>query len=198
MPSNQRVEDSTRHGYCMPRLFAVCTPGLESFLAGELDQLGLPAIRPSSRPEYFSCTEDSADEVGGVEIQGSLTDLYRANLHLRTASRVLRQVGGFYADSFSDLRRRARRLSWEDHLHPGQAISLRVACHKSRLYHSGAVAEGVLEAIGGRLGQVPRVEKNETGEDIGLPPLIVIRLVENHCTISIDSSGALLHLTYAT
>ena len=177
----------------MPRLFAVCTPGLEPFLAGELDQLGLPTIRPSSQFENFSLSKEWADEIGGVEFRGSLPDLYRANLHLRTANRILLQLGAFYADTFSDLGRRAKRLPWENHLHPGGAVSLRVTCHKSRLFHSAAVAERIMDAIGDRLGKLPPVENFEAEGDTQLPRLIIVRMVENRCMIHIDSSGSLLH-----
>ena len=177
----------------MPRLFAVCTPGLERFLAGELDQLGLPTIHPSSPSEDISLLREPADEMGGVEFRGSLPDLYRANLHLRTASRLLLQLGAFYADTFSDLRRRARRLPWEDHLRPERAVSLRVTCHKSRLFHSGAVTERIMDAMADRLGQAPPVQNFEPDADTRLPQLIIVRLVENRCTIHIDSSGSLLY-----
>lgn len=88
----------------MDRLFAVCIPGLEPFLAGELDQLGLPTIHSSSRSEDSSLAKESADEIGGVEFRSSLPDLYRANLRLRTASRMFLRLDAFYADSFSNLR----------------------------------------------------------------------------------------------
>ncbi len=177
----------------MPILFAVCTPGLERFLAGELDQLGLRTLHPAFRSEDFSPSKESADESGGLEFRGSLSDLYRTNLHLRTASRVLLQLGAFYADTFSDLRRRAKRLPWESHLHPGQAISLRVTSHKSRLFHSAVVEERVMDAMEERLGRRPPIRNFEADEDIHLPQLIIVRLIENRCTIHVDSSGPLLH-----
>jgi putative N6-adenine-specific DNA methylase len=177
----------------MARLFAVCTPGLEPFLAGELNRLGLPTGHPSSQPEDFSLLKGPEDEVGGVEFRGSLPELYRANLHLRTASRVLMQLGRFYADTFSDLRRRAKRLPWENHLRPGRAVSLRIACHRSRLFHSGAVAERIREAMADRLGSLPPVQNFEADEGEILPQLIIVRLVENRCAIHVDSSGALLY-----
>jgi putative N6-adenine-specific DNA methylase len=126
-----------------------------------------------------------------VEFRGSFADLYRANLHLRTASRVWLQLGSFFADTFSDLGRRAKRFVWEDYLKPGLPVSLRVSCHRSKLFHSGAVAERVGESIGARLGRVPPAGKLK--EDADGPQLIMVRLVENRCTISMDSSGALLH-----
>jgi putative N6-adenine-specific DNA methylase len=92
-----------------------------------------------------------------------------------------------------DLRRRARRLPWENHLHPGRAVSLRVTCHKSRLFHSGAVTERIMDAMADRLGQAPPVQNFEPDGSNRLPQLIIVRLVENRCTISIDSSGPLLY-----
>ena len=177
----------------MANLFAVCTPGLEPFMAQELSQLGLRPSRSLSGFEHFPTSNDLIDEVGGIEFRGALSDIYRANLHLRTASRVLVQIGMFYADTFSDLGRRGKRLSWENYLPPGRSVSLRVTCQKSRLYHSGGVAERVLEAIAGRLGQTPPVLESN-GDEEGIPPqLVIVRLRDNRCAISIDSSGALLY-----
>ena len=133
------------------------------------------------------------EEIGGVEFRGSLADLYLANLRLRTASRILLHLGSFYADTFSDLGRRAKRLSWEAHLNPGRPAALRVTCHKSRLFHSAAVSERVLESIGARLGQAPPTKKIDGEEKAHPPQLILVRLVENRCIISLDSSGTLLH-----
>ncbi len=71
-------------------------------------------------------------------------------------------------------------------------MALRVTCHKSRLFHSAAVTERVMESIGSRLGRIPPTKKFG-GEEEGNPPqLIFVRLVENRCTLSLDSSGALL------
>jgi putative N6-adenine-specific DNA methylase len=177
----------------MANFFAVCAPGLESFTAKELKELGLLLIRSSSPARTFSPGKDEADEIGGVEFRGSLADLYLANLHLRTASRILLHLGSFYADTFSGLGRRAKRLSWEAYLKPGRPVALRVACHKSRLFHSGAVTERVMESIGSRLGQLPPIKKWKGEEESNPPQLVIVRLVENRCTFSLDSSGVLLH-----
>jgi len=177
----------------MEKLFAVCTPGLEPFAAHELYQLGLMGDYSSSRPETFPTESGSPYESGGIEFQGSLRDAYRANLYLRTASRVLVRLGQFYAAEFPELRRKAGRLLWENYLAPERSIALRVTCQKSRLYHETAVAERVAGAIGDRLGKPSPVQKYQEDSGTDLPQLIVVRLVDNLCTISIDSSGALLH-----
>jgi putative N6-adenine-specific DNA methylase len=187
-------------------LFAVAAPGLEVFTAQEISRLGFiphPGFAPPPpSPDELRRERGVGGEVGGVEFAASLSGLYRANLHLRTASRVLVRLGQFYAAAFSELRQKASRLSWEHFLAPGQPVALRVTCRKSRLYHSDAVAERVAGAIEDRLGQ-PSPYKSKRGDDEnvethrqGVSPqaaLIVVRLVRDQCTISLDSSGAPLH-----
>jgi putative N6-adenine-specific DNA methylase len=168
------------------KLFAICLPGLDPFMLQELERLGLSS--------YLS------EETGGIDFEGSLFDVYRCNLHLRTASRVLIRLGSFYAAGFPELRRKAGKLPWEDYLNIEQPIALRVACHTSRLYHQQAVAERMIGAISDRLKQPVRVAKynEETEPDVSThrlnpPQLIFVRLLQDRCTISIDSSGDLLH-----
>lgn len=169
--------------------FAACAPGLEPLMIQELQKIGL-----KSAPSGSSITfHGERHETGGVEFEGSLKDLYRANLCLRTASRILIRLGFFEAIRFPELRRKAAVLPWEHYLSPGMAISLRVACHASRLYHQRAVAERVAGAIGDRMGEPPRLSKLDEESDVPLPQLVFVRILKNHCTISLDSSGALLH-----
>lgn len=128
------------------------------------------------------------EEKGGVEFSGDEKDIYLCNLYLRTASRVVVRLGEFYAAAFSELRKKAGRLEWERYLLPGQEADIRVTCHKSRLYHSDAVAERVRGAIEDRLHQPIQSDDKKSGK-----LLILVRLVSDLCTISIDSSGELLH-----
>ena len=176
------------------QMFAVSAPGLEPYTALELRQLDL--LPDESGKELISTwqapgTED--DLSGGVAFEGNLRSVYLANLWLRSANRVLLRLGDFQAAAFSELRKKASRLPWEHYLTPGRAVSLRVTCHKSRLYHSDAVAERVAGAIGDRLGKPVRVVKFDEQAEQPKSQLILVRLVHDRCTISIDSSGALLH-----
>jgi len=169
-------------------LFAVTAPGLESVAAAELQALGMMRLRVTH---------------GGVEFEGTWEDLGRANLELRSVGRVLLRVGSFRAAGFDELRRRASRLPWERFLAPGDALSLRVACHKSRLYHSGGVAERVVQAAQLRLGFAPAhapapgddAEPAEVRVSEPLPraQLVLVRLDHDQCTVSVDTSGEMLH-----
>lgn len=162
--------------------FAVTAPGLEALTAQELRHL-----------EMLPDTATLPAEPGGVAFQGDLDALYRANLHLRTASRVLLRIGDFHALAFSELRKKASRLEWQRYLLPGQPVAIRATCHKSKLYHADAVAERVAGAIADRLGQP--VVRHKPGDEEAASPvqLVVVRLSHDHCTVSVDSSGELLH-----
>ena len=174
------------------KLFAVTAPGLKPFAIRELADLGcFPLTSDSNRPALSGPPGES--EAGGVEFEGSLIELYRANLHMRTASRVLLRLDEFYAAAFAELRKKAARLPWEKYIMPGAPVTLRVTCHKSRLYHSGGVAERVAGAIADRLGYPILVQPFDENTETNPPQLVVVRLVRDLCTISLDSSGAALH-----
>jgi putative N6-adenine-specific DNA methylase len=166
-------------------LFAVTAPGIEAIAAAELRALGV--AKPDPTP-------------GGVAFEGTPEDLYRANLELRTAGRVLVRIAGFRAAGFDPLRKRAARLPWERWLAPGDALALRVTCRKSRLYHSGAVAQRVAEAIAERLGFEPAraAAASDDADEAAAPAgarvqLVLVRIERDLCTLSVDASGEPLH-----
>jgi putative N6-adenine-specific DNA methylase len=169
------------------RIYISCAPGLEPGLIRECQALGIE--RDKSKPKSDPAIDlTSGEDKGGIEFDGSDAQIYQCNLHLRTASRVVVRLGEFYAAAFSELRKKASRLEWELYLHPGQPVDVKVTCHKSRLYHSDAVAERVKGAIEDRLHQVPQeADKNKPAQ------IVQVRLVNDLCTISIDSSGELLY-----
>jgi putative N6-adenine-specific DNA methylase len=170
----------------MFKLFAVTLPGLEPFTRHELVQLGIQA------PEKLELTGEPIEESGGVAFDASFTDVFKANLYLRTANRVLVRLGEFHASAFSELRKKASRLTWESYLQPGQDVSIRVTCHKSRLHHTAGIGERVAGAIADRLGKESRVVKLDETPELA-SQLIMVRMINDNCIISLDSSGALLH-----
>ena len=171
-------------------------PGLELFTAQELRSLELLAVIATETDRSEASSGGTAEGIttGGVAFKGDLAALYRANLHLRTASRILVRLGAFfYATTFPELQKRASRLPWERFLIPGQPIALRVTCHRSRLYHSDAVMQTVLAALEERLGKPSVLVKTDEEVDGHPPQLVIVRLSEDKCTVSVDSSGELLH-----
>lgn len=160
-------------------LLVVCTPGLEKITAAELESLGAVGL---------------VGIEGGVELRGTLEDVQRTNLRLRTASRVLVRLGRFPARDAGQLERGCARLAWQSWLAPGRAMSVRVSCHRSRLNGERTVRERVLRAAAACLGWRPALVSLADAERSDDPPqLVVVRVVDDTCAISLDSSGALLH-----
>lgn len=187
-------------------LFAVTAPGLESITAGEL------ATREEGSGKAEAGWVRGKQEPGGVSFAGNLETLYRANLWLRTASRVLVRLGQFHASTFYELERRAKKLDWAAFLPATGSVDVRVTCRKSRLYHSDAVAERILGAIarvapsglkivsagnaggGSEDGEAEESGKHVTeGDATESSQRFVVRIVDDQCEISADTSGELLH-----
>lgn len=93
-------------------------------------------------------------------------------------------------------------------LGPNATYRLRVTAKKSRLYHSDAIAQRVAEAIERAVPGAQRVDGLARDEDemldgephaLGVAmdaanaQLVVVRFDHDRCTVSADSSGALLH-----
>ena len=75
------------------QIYITCPPGLEPVLKEELAKLRLTPI--STRNASQESAPDG-EERGGVEIEGTLDDIYRCNLYLRSASRVVVRLGSFW------------------------------------------------------------------------------------------------------
>ncbi len=121
---------------------------------------------------------------GGVKFQGAWPDVWRANLELRGAGRVLARVGEFRALHLAQLDKRARRLAWAAVLRPDQPFRVEATCRASRIYHSGAAAQRVERAIRETLG---------APVDPGAAVCVRVRFDDDLCTIAVDTSGELLH-----
>ncbi|MBP0493641.1 THUMP domain-containing class I SAM-dependent RNA methyltransferase [Pararoseomonas indoligenes] len=149
-------------------IFLSAPPGLEDLLAEEVGGKGFK--RPKAVP-------------GGVVTRGGWPEVWRANLWIRGAGRVLARVDGFRAVHLAQLDTLARRVRWGDVLRRDVPFRVEASCAGSKIYHSGATAERFERAIRETLGAVP-------GED-GV--LVMVRIENDFCTVSVDTSGEPLH-----
>lgn len=158
------------------RWFAVAGPGLEEVVGAELR-----AIRG---------VEEVVAEEGGAGFEAPLALGPTINRSLRVASRVLLRLGDFPARGFDDMKARGAALPWGMVLRPSQDVRFEVSANKSRLYHTGAIADALAAAIGKALGGPVTPAKGVVGEGI---QRVFARGVRDRWTISVDSSGELLH-----
>ena len=185
-------------------IFLAAPPGLEPALLAEARAKGFAA--PRAVP-------------GGVETSGPWSEVWRANLVLRGASRVLVRVASFRALHLAQLDKRARKLDWAAILRPDQPVRVEAACRKSRIYHAGAAAQRIARAIEEELGAPAAFvgghggeaairnaageaavrnaagdSSGETAEPEGPAPLRVMARIDNDLvTLSLDASGEPLH-----
>ncbi|MCV2894019.1 THUMP domain-containing class I SAM-dependent RNA methyltransferase [Lentibacter sp. XHP0401] len=151
-------------------IFLICPPGLEKALAAEAAGHGFAPARAVA---------------GGVEVTGDWPEVWRANLMLRGAVRVLVRIGSFRAFHLAQLDKRARKFPWSDILRPDVPIRVEVTTNKrSKIYHAGAAAQRIETAIKETLGAPVSPEAALT---------LKARFDDNLVTFSLDSSGESLH-----
>lgn len=153
--------------------FATTAKGVEEVLAAEVARLGAAEV---------------AVESGGVRFAGTLETAYRANLWLRTASRVLMPLAEFPCASPDELYRGVRALPWQRYLNPALTLAVDCSLRDSALTHSGFVAlktkDAIVDAMRDEFGSRPSVDTKD-------PDLRVnVRLYKNRCSVSLDTSGS--------
>ena len=155
---------------------APCHFGLESVLKRELQDLGL---------------EISLVEDGRVTFQGDMQALCRANIFLRTAERVLLQVGRFQAESFDELFEKIKALPWEDYIPAnGKFWVTKATSVKSRLFSPSDIQSVMKKAMVERLKGIYRVG---WFEENGASFPVRVFLMKDEVTVGLDTTGESLH-----
>ena len=158
--------------------FAAASPGLETLCYQELAALGLSI-------------ENASIVEGGVEFAGRLLDCYQANLHLRTANRILLRIDGFKVTGFGPLEKKMAQIPWELYLPPTGLPDIHITAKHCRLFHTEAIGQRVLAGISKHL---PDNNDSRVKSDLQTANTTVfIRGLDDRFTISIDSSGEHLH-----
>ncbi|NNF82027.1 MAG: class I SAM-dependent RNA methyltransferase [Flavobacteriaceae bacterium] len=150
--------------------------GFEEILAEELLRLGAQDVKKGVRH---------------VSFYGDKGFMYKANLSLRTAIKVLKPIKSFKVFNEDDLYRKIKNIRWEDYLSESGSLAVDATVHSTQFTHSKYVALKVKDAIVDRFR-----EQTGTRPDVDLrfPDLkINIHIDRQFCTVSIDSSGESLH-----
>jgi len=174
-PENPLSKRIKRHVIGRSRTyFAATAPGFETICCEELKAIGLPV-------------ENAAAVPGGVEFKGRLIDCYRANLHLRTANRILLRIHNFKASSFSQLESKTAKIPWELYLPSESSPQIHTTTKHCRLYHSDAISERLLKSISKHM--INDADNGGQKKRGFSEPEIFVRGVDDQFTISVDSSG---------
>lgn len=157
-----------------------------------------PAFREIARREMEEEGFRGLEEVdAGIEFEGPLEEGWRANLVLRTISRVYCRVDSFRAGAREELYRKARGIPWELWIPPGVPLRVDASAHASRIHHEGILRKTLLEAICDRFKEVgcpvpmeSRIQESVEPENWKDPAQRILVHSEGHrCTISLDMSG---------
>ena len=155
------------------KIIAKTSFGLEDVLIEELSNLGVKDIEKGNRVVTFD---------------GDKTILYKANLWLRTANRLLVPIRQFNIKSDEDLYQKVKNIIWEDIFSVGQTFAIDSTVFSPLFNHTKYAAFKTKDAIADRFrdkfDKRPNVDTDF--------PHIRINLhidAENNCTISLDSSG---------
>ena len=162
-------------------LIATCGLGLEEILAKELRDLGALSVE---------------QQRGAVTFRGSWQDCWRANWRLRTANRVLVELGQWPAEGGEQLARGARALfrrKGRDRpdlgalLRPDRTFSIRATVGQSRIrdlrWAALKVKDGLVDAQRERFGRRSSIDRQDPDLNLRL------RLHRDQATLTLDTSG---------
>ena len=150
--------------------------GLEDVLARELLQLGAQDIKTLRR---------------AVKFKGDLGFMYKANLSLRTAVRIIKPIKSFKVRSEDQLYSELRAIDWETYMTIDDKFAVDSFVNSPYFNHSLYVAlkckDAIVDQFRDKYGLRPDV-------DLDHPNLrINVHITNDTCTLSIDSSGKSLH-----
>jgi putative N6-adenine-specific DNA methylase len=150
--------------------------GLEPVLAEEIAQLGGHNIQIIRR---------------AVEFEGDKRLLYRCNLELRTAIRVLTPIASFRARHESAFYTKMKEIDWSQYMTVRQTLSVDAVVHSTYFTHSQYAALKTKDAIVDQFREkfYKRPNVNTINPDLA----VSIHIFEDQVTVLLDSSGESLH-----
>lgn len=155
------------------KIIAKTSYGLEDVLIQELKELGINEVEKGNRLVSFN---------------GDKAILYKTNLWLRTANRIIVPIRQFNIKNDNDLYHKVKNISWEDYLSLDQTFAIDSTVFSPLFKHTKYAAfktkDAIVDRFRDKFGKRPDVDTDF--------PHIRINLhidTENNCTISLDSSG---------
>lgn len=150
--------------------------GFEDVLADELLKLGALRIEKGTRM---------------VSFYGDKGFMYKANLALRTALKILKPIKQFKVFNETSLYKGMQTIDWNDYLKVHQSFVIDATVFSDQFNHSQFVALKSKDAI---VDQFKELFNDRPNIDKDHPDLrINVHIQQDLCTVSLDTSGASLH-----
>ncbi len=150
--------------------------GFEEILAKELQNLGGHHIKTGVR---------------NVAFEGDTGFMYKANLCLRTAIKIIKPIHSFRVGNEHDLYKKVYAMDWEQYLSPETTFAIDATVHSDNFTHSLYVSQKTKDAI---VDKFRNTSGRRPSVDIKFPDIrINIHIHKDQCNISLDSSGRSLH-----
>ncbi|SHG94985.1 THUMP domain-containing class I SAM-dependent RNA methyltransferase [Flagellimonas flava] len=158
------------------RMLAKTLYGFEPILAKELRNLGAGRVEEGVR---------------NVTFEGDTGFMYKANLCLRTALKVMKPLSKFKVHNEKELYRNVLEMDWPELFDDDKTFAIDTTMNSDVFRNSMFVSQRAKDAI---VDKFRAVTKNRPNVDSHDPDIrINIHLYKNNCTISLDSSGSSLH-----
>lgn len=158
------------------RMVAKTFKGLEEVLARELVELGANEIQIERR---------------AVSFMGDKALMYRANLCLRTASRILKPIVCFRAKDADEVYEKVKSVRWEEYMNVGNTFAIDATVYSESFRHSAYVTYRVKDGIADYFN---RKEGSRPSVKVSQPDIMInVHISGEDVTISLDSSGESLH-----
>jgi putative N6-adenine-specific DNA methylase len=150
---------------------------------------GLEAV--TKREIYDLGYEITKVEDGRVTFEGDAEAICRANIFLRTAERVLLQVGRFHAETFDELFEGIKALPWEEYIpKDGRFWVTKASSIKSKLFSPSDIQSIAKKAMVERMKQHYGID---WFAESGAPYPVRIFLMKDEVMVTLDTSGDSLH-----
>jgi len=157
-------------------MIAKTMAGLEDVLAEELINLGADNLEIGKRM---------------VSFEGDTKLLYKANIHCRTALRILVPIHTFKAKNPDEIYDEIRHMDWRKYMTESNTFAIDAVVFSTIFTHSKFVAyrtkDGLVDFFTQKTGKRPSVSTANP------EMLINIHIAHDKCTVSLDSSGESLH-----
>ena len=117
--------------------------------------------------------------------------MYKANLNLRTALRILKPIAHFQAHNEKELYNQICQIDWEKYLSIKNTFSTHATTHSEIFTHSKyaslVMKDAIADTFREKKGERPNVSPDNPDVSINL------HIAKHTCTVSLDSSGESLH-----